>query len=175
MLRVTAGERDLLPRGICPGGPGLPVALALPLAGCGAVRALASWPRPLVRRGIPSQARDHDHLAFDTRQQQRDRGKAAIDDHHPPLPRQPTAHVGDHVPVPSHAGLMLSAVLGSSAGGGCVCAWECCTGVSRLDDVPLMHTRAASAGRSTAGPYVTRLARQARRRAGSAGTGGLAR
>jgi hypothetical protein len=86
-----------LPRGIGAGGPGLQAALAFPFGRFGPALALGLRFWGVMQGGIPTQARDHDHLVFDTRQRQGDRRETAIDDQHQLAPRQPAAHSLDHL------------------------------------------------------------------------------
>jgi hypothetical protein len=71
-----------LPGRIRPAGPTLQAPLTCALQGLRAPLTLwlQSW--PMVQRSIPVEARDYDHIALDTRECGRDRGKAAINHQH---------------------------------------------------------------------------------------------
>jgi hypothetical protein len=74
-LATVPVHLDSLPGGIRTLCPALQAPLALSLGGFGAILAWGLRPRPMIQLGIVPQAEDHDHVAFDTRQGQRDRAK----------------------------------------------------------------------------------------------------
>ena len=97
-----------LPWGIGALCPALQAALAFSFQRFATTLAWGLRRRPMIERRIPPQARDHRHTALDTRQGQRHRGKAAIDDQHQPPARQSAAHLVDHLSDPIDAGFMPS-------------------------------------------------------------------
>jgi hypothetical protein len=99
-----------LPWGIGALRPALQAPLPRALGGFKAALAWGLWLWPMLERGIPSQARDHDHPAFDTCQGQGDRCKATIEDQHQPAPRQPAAHLLHHLPHPIYTGFVPSSL-----------------------------------------------------------------
>ena len=86
--------------------PGLQTPLTLAFQRFGATPTRGLWPRRMIQRRIPAQARDHNHLAPHTGQGQRHGGKAAINGHDQPAPGQSVAYLHAHLPDPIDTGLV---------------------------------------------------------------------